>query len=238
MKAPLRRKDPMQKKLTRLGVVIAVFGLAFVVAAGYAFIKTQEGTRALNAFSAAQGVSLAYNDQGQLLDHGDAAAAAGIMKLLTDDWGYAVNPSDFNPADPIVNTPSEYMYQMATISEHTLSSTVTLPADVKDANGNIVAHAGDKVPVDGRYYADFNFANPVDSAVRGLAWSPVPVALIGRLGVGAATATSLQMALGISGRFAGVGFMFVLSGLGLVWVARPVKEKVPAMKTAPVATTA
>jgi hypothetical protein len=222
----------MEKKLTRLGVVIAVFGLAFFVAAGYAFVKTSEGQRALNSFSAAQGVKLAYNDQGQLLDHGDPAAAATIMNLLTNEWGYATTSGDFNPNDPIVNTPSEYMYQMATISEHTLSSTVTLPTDITDADGNIVAHAGDKVAVDGRYYADFNFANPVDSAVRGLAWSPLPLALIGQLGVGAATATSLQMALGIAGLFAGVGFMFLLSGLGLVWVARPVKETVPATKRA------
>src|SRR3954469_9582085 len=230
MKAPLRRKDPMQKKLTRLGVVIAVFGLAFVVAAGYAFIKTQEGTRALNAFSAAQGVTLAYNDQGQLLDHGDAAAAAGIMNLLTNDWGYAVTPGDFNPNDPVVNTPSEYMYQMATISEHTLSSTVTLPADIKDASGNIVAKAGDKVAVDGRYYADFNFASPVDSAVRGLAWSPLPLSLIGQLGVGAVTASSLQAGIGLAGLFAAVGFMFAFAGLGLVWAARPEKETVPVLR--------
>ena len=106
----------MEKKLTRLGIVIAVFGLAFFVASGYAFVKTQEGTRALNAFSNAQAVSLAYNDQGQLLDHGDVAAAAGIMNLLTNDWGYTVTPGDFNPNDPIINTPSEYMYEMATIS--------------------------------------------------------------------------------------------------------------------------
>ena len=223
----------MEKKLTRLGIAIAVFGLAFFVAAGYAFIKTSEGTRALNAFSAAQGVKLAYNDQGQLLDHGDAAAAQTIMNLLTNDWGYAVTPSDFNPNDPIVNTPSEYMYQMATISEHTLSSTVTLPADIKDANGNVVAHAGDKVAVNGRYYADFNFANPVDSAVRGLAWSPLPLALIGQLGVGAVTATSLQMGIALVGMLLAVGFGFELAGFGLVWVARPAREKVRATKTAP-----
>ena len=87
----------MEKKLTRLGLVIAVFGLAFFIAGGYAFVKVQEGQRSLNAFSAAQNVQLAYNDQGQLLDHGDAAAAAGIMNLLTKDWGYATNPADFNP---------------------------------------------------------------------------------------------------------------------------------------------
>src|SRR4051812_25693011 len=108
----------MEKKLTRLGMVIAVFGLAFFVAAGYAFVKVQEGANSLNAFSAAQGVKLAYNDQGQLLDHGDAAAAAGIMNLLTNDWKYAVNQADFNPNDPVVNTASEYMFQLATITEH------------------------------------------------------------------------------------------------------------------------
>src|SRR3954453_10046001 len=106
----------MEKKLTRLGMVIAVFGLAFFVAAGYAFVKTQEGTRALNAFSQAQGVKLAYNDQGQLLDHGDAAAAAGIMNLLTNEWGYAVTPGDLNPNDPVNNPPSDDMSQIATVS--------------------------------------------------------------------------------------------------------------------------
>ena len=224
----------MEKKLTRLGVIITVFSLVFFLAAGYAFIKTQEGTRALNAFSAAQGVTLAYNDQGQLLDHGDPAAAATIMNLLTNDWGYSVNQADFNPNDPIINTPSEYMYQMATITEHTLSSTVTLPADITDASGNVVAHAGDKVAVNGRYYADFNFANPVDSAVRGIAWSPVALSLIGQLGVGAVTASSLQLGLGVTGLFALVGLGFLLAGVGLVWVARPEKVKVPATKTAPV----
>src|SRR4051812_15216165 len=135
----------MEKMVTRLGIVIAVFGFAFFVASGYALIKVNEGQRALNTFSAAQGVTLAYNDQGQLLDHGDVAAAAGIMSLLTNEWGYAVNPGDFNPNDPIVNTASEYMYQMATITEHTLASTVTLTEDAKDADGNIVAPAGTKV---------------------------------------------------------------------------------------------
>ena len=223
----------MEKKLTRLGLIIAVFGLAFFVAAGYAFVKVNEGQRSLAAFSAAQNVTLSYNDQGQLLDHGDPAAAQTIMNLLTNDWGYAVNPGDFNPNDPVVNTASEYMYQLATITEHTLSSTVTLPSDIKDANGNIVAHAGDKVAVNGRYYADFNFANPVDQAVRGIAWSPLALSLIGQLGVGAVTATSIQMGLAMVGMLLAIGFGFELAGFGLAWAARPEKAKVPAIKTAP-----
>jgi len=97
----------MEKKLKRLGIVIAFFGLTFFVAAGYAGVKVAEGQRSLNAFSAAQNVKLAYNDQGQLLDHGDAAAAQAIMNRLTNEWGYATNPADFNPSDPIINTASE-----------------------------------------------------------------------------------------------------------------------------------
>jgi YD repeat-containing protein len=207
----------MSGRLTKLGIVLTVFGLLFFVGAGYAALKVQEGSHALATFSAAQNVKLTYNDQGQLTDHGTAAGAATIMNLLNNEWGY---------------TPSEYMYQMAAISEHTLSSTVTLPADITDANGNIVAHAGDKVAVDGRYYADFNFANPIDTTVRGLAWSPLPLALIGQLGVGAVTASSLQAGIGLAGLFAAVGFMFIFAGLGLVWAARPEKETVPVLRPA------
>ena len=47
------------------------------------------------------------------------------MGLLTDDWKYPVVESDLDPSDPLVNTASEYMYQMATISFHTLHGTQT-----------------------------------------------------------------------------------------------------------------
>jgi YD repeat-containing protein len=228
----MKEKNEMSGRLTKLGIVLSVFGLLFFAGAGYAALKVQEGAHALTTFSAAQNVKLTYNDQGQLTYHGTAAGAATIMNLLNNEWGYATNPGDFDPNDPVVNTPSEYMYQMAAISEHTLSSTVTLPADITDANGNIVAHAGDKVAVDGRYYADFNFANPIDTTVRGLAWSPLPLALIGQLGVGAVTASSLQAGIGLAGLFAAVGFMFIFAGLGLVWAARPEKETVPVLRPA------
>jgi hypothetical protein len=223
----------MATRLKRLGIVLAVLGFGFIAASGYAYFKTQEGYRSLDAFSSAQNVKLSYNDQGQLVDRGDPAGGQAIMNLLTQDWGFPVVAAEMNPNDPVVNTPSEYMYQMATISEHTLSSTVTLPADIKDADGNIVAHAGDTIPVNGRYYSEFNFANPVDQAVRGLAWSPLALSLIGQLGVGAVTATSLQMGFAMVGMLLAVGFGFELAGFGLVWVARPEKVKVPATKTVP-----
>ena len=57
---------------------------------------------------------------GQLVDRGETAGADKIMGLLVNDWGYTVDKSELNPNDPLVNTASEYMYQMATISYHTL----------------------------------------------------------------------------------------------------------------------
>ena len=104
------------------------------------FIKTQEGAKSLQAFSAAQNVTLNYNDQGQLVDRGETEGAAAIMSLLTNDWGYAVNSAELNPNDPLVNTASEYMYQMATIAYHTLhgTQTVVLPEDVMVDDGTVV----------------------------------------------------------------------------------------------------
>ena len=210
-------------------------GLVFAVAGGYAFIKTQEGYRSLNAFSAAQGVTLSYNDQGQLVDGGDTAEAAAIMGMLTNEWGYPVVAGDLNPNDPTVNTGSEYMYQMATVAYHTLhgTQTVVLDENYTAPDGTVYAAGTEyQVPVDGRYWADFDRTNPVDAAVRAQAWTGVAHALIGELGVGTVTASALQMGLGMAGLFAGVGFAFVLAGLGLVWAARPEPEKVPVLKPA------
>jgi hypothetical protein len=229
----------MITRLRRLGIVLAIFGLAFVIGGGYAFMKTQEGYRSLNAFSAAQNVKLTYNEQGQLTDRGTTEGAQAIMALLTQDWAYPVNSAEFDPNDPIVNTGSEYMFQMATVSYHTLhgTQTVVLDEDFTAPDGTIyTAGTPYEIPVDGRYWADFDRSNPIDAAVRAQAWTGVAHALIGELGVGTVTASSLQMGLGLAGLFAGVGLTFILAGVGLVWATRPetAKGKVPAIAPLPI----
>jgi hypothetical protein len=225
----------MATRLKRLGIVLTVLGLAFVVAGGYAFSKAQEGTKSLNAFSAAQGVKLTYNAQGQLTSGGTTEEAQGIMSELTNDWGYPVVASDLNPNDPVVNTASEYMFQMATIAYHTLhgTQTVTLDKDYTASDGTVYkAGVAYQVPVDGRYFSQFDRSNPVDAAVRNQAWSALAHGLIAELGVGTVTASALQLGFGLAGLFAGVGFAFLLAGLGLVWATRP--ELAPAKATQPV----
>jgi hypothetical protein len=225
----------MTSRLQRLGIGLVLIGIAFFAAGGYTYIKTQEGANALQAFSAAQNVKLSYNAQGQLVDRGKTEGAAAIMSLLTNDWGYKVDASELNPNDPLVNTASEYMYQMATISYHTLhaATTVTFPADVV-VDGKVVQAAGTyDFSNTGKYYSGFDRTNPIEGAARDKVWTGTALALIGQLGVGSVTASALQMGLGLTALFALVGLTVVLTGLGLVWATRATTEKVkaPAFKT-------
>jgi hypothetical protein len=227
----------MNKRLQRLGFGLVLIGIAFFAAGGYAYVKTQSGASALGAFSAAQNVKLAYNDQGQLTDHGKTEDAAAIMSLLTNDWGYKVDASELIPNDPIVNTASEYMYQMATITYHTLhaATTVTIPQDVV-VDGKVVQAAGTyDFTNTGKYYSGFDRTNPIEGAARDKIWTGTALALIGQLGVGSVTASALQMGLGLAILFALVGGTVILTGLGLVWATRPSTEKAKAPAFKPVA---
>src|SRR5262245_63859954 len=104
----------MTGRLKVLGAILAVFGIVFIAAGGYMFYRTNQGAESLQAFSAAQDVELTYNEAGVLIDRGETEEAAAILALLETDWGYPVVASDLNPTDPVVNTPTESMYQMAT----------------------------------------------------------------------------------------------------------------------------
>ena len=224
----------MISRLRGLGIVLGLIGLGFIAAGGFSFFKVQEGSASLKAFSAAQNVSLSYNDEGQLVDRGEPATA--ILALLTDDWGYPVVASELDPNDPIVNTASEYMFQMATIAYHTLhgETTVILSEDV-EYNGETFA-AGEYTFVnDGRYWTDFDRMHPIEGAARGQIWSGTAHALIGELGVGTVTASALQMGLALAGLFAGIGFTILVAGAGLIWATAAEKAPVPVLRPAGVA---
>jgi hypothetical protein len=220
-------------RLRGLGYVLGIIGFAFVIVGAYAFFRVQEGSTSLNKFSEAQGVMLTYNEDGQLTDRGETAGADAIMALLTDDWGYPVVAAELDPNDPLVNTASEYMYQMAVVSYHTLhgEQTVILSEDFTAPDGTVYT-AGTEyvVPVDGRYWADFDRSNPIDAAVRGQAWTGVAHALIAELGVGTVTAQALTMGLALAGIAGGLGATLILTGAGLVWATRGAEEKVTVLE--------
>jgi hypothetical protein len=226
----------MARRLGIIGIAIAFIGVLFVGAGGYAYLRYQQGADSLKAFSAAQNVRLSYNEDGVLIDRGEVAGAEAIMALLVDEWAYPVADSEFNPNDPVVNTASEYMFQLATITYHVLHGTQTVVLDeTVEYNGETFKAGTYEVPVEGRYFADFDRSHPLEGPARAAAWSPLAHGLIGELGVGTATATALQMALAMAGLFAAIGGLAIFSGLGLFWASRKPVE-VPVEAVSPVTT--
>jgi hypothetical protein len=215
----------MASRLRTLGIVLTVIGLIFVVAGGVAFVKVQDGYGSLQAFSEAQNVTLSYNEDGQLIDRGTTEEAEAIMDLLTEDWAYPVVASDLDPNDPLVNTASEYMFQMATIGYHILhdTQTVVLTEDV-EYEGELFTAGTYDVPVDGRYWTGFDRLHPTDGPARSQAWTGTAHGLFGELGVGTVTHSALQLALAIAGTLAAIGLTTIVAGLGLVWATGKKKE--------------
>jgi len=228
----------MKKRLSWIGYGLLVIGLIFVVSGGIAYGRVQQGYDSLHSFSAAENVTLSYNDQGQLVDRGTVEGAQAIRSLLEDDWGYPVNSSDFDSNNPVINTATEYMYQMATVSYHTLNSTqsVTLDEPV-EYNGKTYDAGTYDVPVDGRYWTGFDRLDPLDGPAREQAWSGTVHGLIGELGVGVVTASTLQLALGTSILVVGLGLVLGLTGGALVWASKGT-DRIKAPDTIPEALTA
>jgi hypothetical protein len=212
----------MNKRLRLVGVFLGVAGLGFGVAGAVAYAKVQDGYDSLQAFSEAQNVTLSYNEDGQLVDRGSTEEADQIMSLLTDDWNYPVVKGDLDPSDPLVNTASEYMYQMATISYHVMHGTQTVVLDetVTTDSGEVFRAGTYEFDVDGRYWTDFDRSNPIEAAAREQAWTGTVHGLVGELGVGTVTHSTLQMGLGLAGLLAGLGLVLIVTGAGLVWASR------------------
>lgn len=218
----------MAQRLRTLGIVLSIIGLLFVVGGGVAYSQVQDGYNSLQSFSEAQNVQLNYNEQGQLIDRGTTEGADAIMVLLTEDWGYPVKESDLDPNDPLVNTASEYMFQMATIAFHTLNGTqvVVLEEDA-EYNGETFTAGTYEVAVDGRYWTGFDRMHPLEGPARSQAWSGTAHGLIAELGVGTVTHSALQLGLAIAGTLAAIGLTAMVGGLGLVWATKDEKATKP-----------
>jgi hypothetical protein len=244
----------MEGRLRILGTIIAVIGVLAIAGGAYGYVRVQGGANALQGFSEAQDVRLSYNDEGQLVDRGTTEGAAAILALLGDDWRWPINRADLDPNDPLVDTGTEYMHQMATIAYHTLHgsqnvtlaeriehdgdgddvvaadapvlSPATLPEGVWDpaveGTGDAIFEAGTYlVPIAGRYWTAFDRTHPLDGRAREQAWSGTVHGLFAELGVGATTASSLEMGMALALMLGSFGAVLVIAGLGLVWVAWP-----------------
>jgi hypothetical protein len=231
-----------KKPLGLLGIFLIVVGIGYFIGAGVAYSKVQGGYGSLQSFSEVQNVQLSYNEDGQLIDRGTVEGAQAIMSLLEDDWNFPVVDGDMDPNDPLVNTASEYMFQMATISYHVLNGTqvvVLTQGDIDAAiaseqlaadgtyEGVVEAYQGQvlepgeyEVPVNGRYWTGFTRTDLLDGQARDMAWSGTAHALVAELGVGAATHSTLQLALGVAALLAGLGVVCTVMGIAFIWQVR------------------
>ncbi|WP_061962980.1 hypothetical protein [Demequina aurantiaca] len=216
----------MKSRIKVLGLALSVIGLLFMGGGVFAYTMVADGQHALQSFSEAQNVTLTYNEDGQLVDRGEVAGAEAILDLLENDWGYAVVASDLDPNDPLVNTGTEYMYQMALIAHHTLTgtNTVVLTEDT-EYNGETFPAGTYEVATDGKYWTDFDRSHPLEGPAREMAWTGTAHGLVGELGVGSVTASTLQLGLGIVALIEGLGLVFIGTGLALIWVAAGDRKK-------------
>ena len=154
-----------------------------------------------------------------------------IMSLLVNDWGFAVDKSELNPNDPLVNTASEYMYQMATISYHTLhgATTVTFPEDVTASTARSSRRRHLRLP---ERWQLLDRLRP-DQPDRGCG----PRQALDRHGPCAHRRARRRQRHRLGppdGPWDGgdlrhlIGATVLLTGLGLVWASRPATEKVKA----------
>lgn len=163
----------MQSSLTRL-ISFGVMALALVllVVGAVNLQRANEGLRSLDAVYEAQNVQLSYNEDGQLVDRGATEGADAILALMIDDWAFPASMADFDPNDPVVNTPTELMYQYATITYHVLNGTqtITLTEDV-EYDGEVFEAGTHEFAIDGRYWTDFDRMHPLEGPARDMAWS-------------------------------------------------------------------
>jgi hypothetical protein len=206
-----------------VGIFAIVAGLAMAGAGSlYGMPQATDGLASAQAMYEAQGVSLTYDDEGQLVDRGTTEGAAKIMTLLEDDWRFPVDHANFDPSDPIVNTRDELMYQYATITYHVLHGAVKVTLTAEQVpityRGVTYTEAGVYDIAPEGYYAQFDRTNPIESQLRA-AWTPQALALVAALAGGHANQAAGELAFATTLAITGIGLLFAFAGAGLVWVS-------------------
>ena len=103
---------------------------------------------------------------------------------------------------------------------------------VEAYQGEVLEAGSYDVPVNGRYWTGFDRMDLLDGQARDMAWSGTAHALVAELGVGAATHSTLQLALGVAALLAGLGVVCTVSGAAFIWDTKK-KMNVSAPDTIP-----
>ncbi len=210
-------------RLRIVGIALVVGGLGLTGAGFlYGLPLADDGLDAAQQMYEAQGITLAYDEQGRLLDRGTPEGADAIMALLVDEYQYPVDRSNFDPGDPVVNTRDELMYQYAVITYHVLHGTaaVTLTAEQVPITYRGVEYTepGTYDIEVGAYYAELDRTHPIEGQLRG-AWSPLALSLTSMLAAGHANQAAGELASATSLGIGFIGLLFAAAGGGAVWIS-------------------
>ena len=117
---------------------------------------------------------------------------------------------------------------MATVAYHTLNGTQTVVLDeAVEYNGETYPAGTYEFDVDGRYWTGFDRQHPIEGPAREMAWTGTAHGLVGELGVGTVTHSTLQLGLAVAGLFAALGLVLIATGGGLIWAGRGTQVQVP-----------
>lgn len=213
--------NPMMQRLMILGVVLVLGGVAM---AGTGFLYglrlANDGLASAQAMYQEQGVTLSYNEAGELVDRGTTEGAQNILALLEEKWAYPVNRKSLDPNDPIVNTRDELMYQYATITYHVLNGKVAVKLNATEVpityrDVTYTEPGTYNVTVE-KFYAQMDRSNPIEKQLRE-AWTPQALALTGILATGHANQAVGELAAATTLGIGSIGLLFAGAGVGLVW---------------------
>ena len=212
--------------LNRTMIVGIVLGTAGLVVAGVGFLygypQARDGLDSAQAMYEEQGVTLSYNEQGQLVDGGKPENAQKILDLLEKDFRYPVNHDNLDPDDPLVNTRDELMYEYATITYHVLRTSVPVTltaADVPITYRDVTyTEPGTYNITLEHYYAHLDRTNPIERQLRA-AWSPLAMSLTSALAGAHANQATGELARATTLGMGGIGLLFALAGAGMVWIS-------------------
>jgi hypothetical protein len=210
-------------RLRLVGYALVAAGVG-VAGAGflYGMPQADDGLESAQAMYESQGVSLTYNEEGQLTDRGTTEGAQRIMDLLVKEYKYPINPADFDPNDPLVNTRSELMYEYATITYHVLHTTVAVRLTDADVP---ISYRGVDYTEPGtynisleHYYAHLDRSNPIERQLRE-AWSPLAFSLTSSLAGAHANQAAGELARMTTIAIGAIGLLLAATGGAVVWAS-------------------
>ena len=212
--------------LVRVRLVGVFLLLAGLTLAGVGFLyglpQATAGLDSAQAMYQEQGVTLTYNEQGQLVDRGTPEGAQAIMDLLEDDFQYPVDHRNLDPNDPLINTRDELMFEYATITYHVLHTAVPVALTEADVpityRGVTYTEPGTYNITLEHYYAHLDRTNPIERQLR-TAWSPLALSLTSALAGAHANQAAGELARMTTLGFGGVGLLLAAAGGAVVWTS-------------------